>query len=97
MQSKTESFIESFVNIFSGFVISLLLQIFVVAPLFKLQLSFTQNIAMTLLYTVVSIIRSYLWRRYFNQRLMNKLHAMSESHNKNNKDSTDVSTTRDTR
>ena len=72
-QSKIESAIETTLNIGSGFVISLLMWVYVVAPLWGLEVTYLDNFAITSLFTVTSVIRSYVWRRYFNQRLHRRL------------------------
>ncbi len=66
MQSKRMSLIETVLNVSSGFVISLLLWQFVVCPVWEIERSFRQGIEVTMLFTVASIVRGYLWRRLFN-------------------------------
>ena len=67
-QSKLESFIEQVVNILSG----LLLAAFIVQPLvfsiFNITTNHFENITLAIIFTSVSIIRGYLWRRYFNNK-----------------------------
>ena len=63
-QSHAASLAEVAVNVLSGYVVSLLVGIFVY-PLFGLQVSVGQNIALTLIFTVTSFLRSYIWRRIF--------------------------------
>lgn len=65
-QTKLESFIEAFINIASGFCISLLVWIFVVIPVWELEITMFDNLVITAIYTVISIVRSYFWRRFFN-------------------------------
>jgi len=72
-QSRLESAIETAANIGSGFLLSLGLWIFVVAPLFSVHKPFVENFAITCLFTVTSVARSYLWRRFFNKRLHSRL------------------------
>lgn len=67
MQTIKHSWIEVIANIGSGFVISMLIQHFVVTPIWNLPTNFSQNIGITILFTIVSIIRSILFRRYFNK------------------------------
>lgn len=74
MQSRLESLIEQLLNIGSGFILSLGVWTWVVVPVWHLPVSHGQNVQITLLFTAVSIVRSYLWRRLFNRR-----------HNKKNK------------
>lgn len=39
-----------------------------VAWWYDLPLKFSQNVEITVIFTVVSVTRSYAWRRYFNKR-----------------------------
>lgn len=75
-QSKLESAIETFFNIGSGFVISYLMWLYVVSPVFGIPASHTQTFGITVLFTVTSVLRSYVWRRYFNARLHKRVHAL---------------------
>ena len=68
-QTRIGSLVEACANIGTGFVLSFLIQHFVVSPLWGIGHSAVENLQITLLFTVVSIVRSYLWRRYFNWRL----------------------------
>ena len=65
MQSRKHSFLEAFLNTASGFVTSLLTQ-WLVFPWFNLHPSLQENISLTAIFTIVSIVRSYAWRRVFN-------------------------------
>jgi len=63
-QSRVMSMLESVINIAVGFGISLAAQIFFL-PLLGVQISLQQNISFALIMTAVSIVRSYLLRRFF--------------------------------
>lgn len=65
MQSRKHSFLEALLNTSSGFLTSLLTQ-WVVFPMFGFHPAFSDNLIITLIFTIVSIVRSYLWRRVFN-------------------------------
>ena len=65
MQLKKHSFLESIINVAVGYGIALLSQI-IVFPLFHIQCSLRQNIYIGLIFTVISIVRSYTLRRVFN-------------------------------
>ena len=67
-QTRKHSFIESCVNIIVGFIVSLVSQI-VIFPLFNIHIEFKDNILIGLYFTVISIVRSYLLRRYFTGRI----------------------------
>jgi hypothetical protein len=60
--------LEAVTNIGSG----LLLSIFIVQPvifyMFNIHTSTADNMGMAILFTIVSIIRSYIWRRYFHNK-----------------------------
>lgn len=73
MQSRLESAIESGLNIGSGFFISLLVWIYIVGPLYNIETKMLENLGITSIFTVVSVIRSYVWRRLFNYRVRQKL------------------------
>jgi len=64
-QSRTQSMVEAAANTATGFAVSWLLA-YTVYPLFGFPVSVGQNTAIVTIFTVASIIRSYLWRRVFN-------------------------------
>lgn len=66
-QSRLASFVESVVNTLSGFLFAVLLQA-VVFPLYNLPITFGQNLEIAAIFTVASIIRNYIVRRFFNAR-----------------------------
>lgn len=79
MQSKTWSVIESLTNIVVGITLSFLLQAFL---LWKANLQFTWGMVaeMSGWFTVLSFIRSYALRRFFNsidqQAVVNRVDAI---------------------
>lgn len=68
-QSRLGSLVEQLLNIGSGFVISCLLWEFAVKPIWNIQTDFGENLQITALFTVVSVVRGYWWRRFFNAKL----------------------------
>ncbi len=64
-QKKRHSFMESILNVAIGYGVALATQI-AVFPLFGMQVSIIDNLAIGGIFTVVSIIRSYYVRRLFN-------------------------------
>lgn len=66
-QSKRQSFIEACTNTAVGFGISLL-SIFIILPLLGVESTPSKNVVITLYFTVISIARSYVLRRFFNKR-----------------------------
>lgn len=65
MQTRTQSFIESFANVIIGYFVALAAQL-IVFPIYEIEVSMSQNIQIGLIFTAVSIARSYLLRRFFN-------------------------------
>jgi len=63
--------IEVATNIVIGLVVSFISQI-AIFKLYDIHISVTQNIEITIWFTVISIIRSYLVRRWFNSMKGNK-------------------------
>lgn len=69
MQTKKQSLIESISNTAIGFVISYAAT-FLIFPLVGFESNAGKNILITLFFTVVSIIRSYTLRRFFNGKVL---------------------------
>jgi hypothetical protein len=63
-QSRRMSLVEAVANVGVGFVVALLTQI-IVFPLFSLEVSLGENLAIGGLFTLASIARSYTLRRTF--------------------------------
>lgn len=75
-----ESAIEATLNIGSGFVISLIVWQ-ILAHLYKIPMPITRNLEITSIFTVVSLTRSYVWRRIFNWKTMRRQHETEGLHN----------------
>lgn len=58
--------IEASIDIGSGFIIALLIQLYIF-PLFGLYPSVLVGIKIALIFTVVSILRSWFWRTLFKK------------------------------
>lgn len=65
-QSKKRSFQEACLNIAIGFGISLLANI-IVFPWFGIHVPLMTDIYITLVFTIISLVRSYLLRRWMNR------------------------------
>lgn len=65
MQKRKYSLIEAITNTIVGFIVSLLIQL-AIYPIMEIPVSFNQNIIITLVFTIASIIRGYIIRRLFN-------------------------------
>ena len=60
------SFIESVIDVGSGFILAILIQIYIF-PLFGLYPTILDSLGIALIFTVVSITRSWLWRLVFKR------------------------------
>ena len=69
MQTKYQSLIESLTNILIGYLTALLSQV-LIFPLFDINVSLQDNLLIGLYFTIISLLRSYLVRRYFNKRII---------------------------
>ena len=58
---------ESVIDVGSGFILAVLIQL-LIFHLFDLHPSIFDSIGIVLIFTVVSMTRSALWRRYFRKR-----------------------------
>jgi hypothetical protein len=66
MQNRRYSLIESITNTLVGFIVSLLIQL-IIYPTMGIPVTFSQNIAITFVFTFASILRGYIVRRMFNR------------------------------
>lgn len=66
-QTKKQSLKETVISTFIGLAVSLITQI-IVFPIYDMEVSFNQNIQITIIFTAVSIVRGYFVRRYFNKK-----------------------------
>ena len=63
----TNDIIESVIDVGSGFLLAIVIQL-LIFPLFDLYPSILDSMGIALIFTVVSMTRSALWRRYFRKR-----------------------------
>jgi len=68
MQTKKQSAIEATLNIGSGYILALIVWQ-TLAWVYDIDMPITRNLQITTIFTVVSLIRSYVWRRIFTTRL----------------------------
>lgn len=64
-QSKKHSLIESMANILVGYGVALASQL-AIFPIYGIHISLNDNIAIGIWFTVISLVRSYVIRRWFN-------------------------------
>lgn len=67
VQDKKTSLFESVVNVAVGYGVSLASQL-IIFPIFNIHITLSENIQIGIWFTVISIIRSFAIRRYFNWR-----------------------------
>lgn len=72
-QTRLISFIEVNVNVFLGFIVSLLFWSFIVVPVWDLPVTMEQNLVITGWFTVLAVIRGYIVRRFFSKRIHESL------------------------
>lgn len=68
MQTRLGSLIESILNILIGYWIAILSQV-IIFPWFGIQIPLRSNLWIGFWFTIVSLIRSYVIRRWFNARI----------------------------
>ena len=78
MQSRKSSFIEAFLNVFIGYWISFAGQL-VIYPAFGAQFSLVDNLYIGLLFMMLSLARSYIIRRWFNNSLKRAAEKLSNN------------------
>jgi hypothetical protein len=76
-QTRLGSFIEASLNTLIGLGINLAAQR-VVFPLFGFEPSFATNLSIAGIFTVISVARGYVVRRWFNARLQSAAQSMAQ-------------------
>jgi uncharacterized membrane-anchored protein len=65
MQTRLQSLLESLANIAIGYLVALGAQL-AVFPMFAIHIPMSSNMAIGIIFTLVSLVRSYALRRLFN-------------------------------
>ena len=65
-QPHHQSWLESAVNVGTGLVINLTMQV-LIFPLFGIHVPFSTNLGIAAVFTVVAVLRNYCIRRLFNR------------------------------
>jgi hypothetical protein len=76
-QSRKGSFIESSVNVVIGYIVAMFSQFFIF-PLFGVYVSLQTHLWIGVWFTVISVVRSYILRRWFNNRLHRAVSKMTK-------------------
>ena len=67
MQTKRQSLIETLTSVFVGWLIGVILNL-TILPLFDYNITVVDSLWVSLIFTVVSVIRGYIIRRWFNSK-----------------------------
>jgi len=67
MQTIKYSMIESISNVIAGYIVAFISQL-IIFPFFDIAVSFEKNIYISLWFTGVSLLRSFILRRIFNKK-----------------------------
>jgi hypothetical protein len=76
IQTRLSSFYEAWINVALGFGINFCANLLIL-PLFGFHITPSENLAMGLLYTGISVARSYAIRRWFNARIKSAAERMA--------------------
>lgn len=75
-QTRLGSFIEAWINVGIGFGINFIANL-LIFPLFGFHITLGENFVMGILYTAISVARSYTIRRWFNARIKSAAERMA--------------------
>ncbi|MCF7541856.1 DUF7220 family protein [Pseudomonas petrae] len=75
-QTKLESLIETCINTLIGYLVALASQL-LVFPMVGIHVPFSTNLEIGAWFTLISIVRGYVIRRWFNARLKNAARRMA--------------------
>jgi len=67
---KWNSLLESFIDVGSGYLLAIAIQL-LIFPFFGLYPTILDSMGIALIFTFVSMIRSWIWRCYFRKRYGN--------------------------
>lgn len=67
-QSKKSSAAESIINVIVGYGVALVSQL-VIFPIFDIHVSIQENFVIGAWFTAISLVRSYIIRRWFNSQI----------------------------
>lgn len=76
-QTRLGSLIEACINVLIGFTINFIANMLIL-PLIGFHITAGQNLFIGVLYTIISVARSYVVRRWFNARLHAASQALAE-------------------
>ena len=76
-QTKLGSLYEALINVLIGFCINYVMNLVILGWIMGLPITLLDNLWIGLMFTVVSVARSYVIRRYFNARLQKLAQRMA--------------------
>ena len=68
MQPRLHSLTETCCNVGSGVLIAMLTWRWVIEPIFEIDKPLLENLAITLIFTGISLVRGYAWRRIWARK-----------------------------
>ena len=78
-QTRLGSFIEAWINVLIGFGINFIANL-VILPMFGFHITLMDNLYIGILYTIISVVRSYAIRRWFNERIHRTAVKLANAH-----------------
>ena len=66
MQTRKQSALEAVTNVLIGYTVAIISQL-IIFPVFDIEVTFSENLAIGAYFTIVSLIRSYTLRRIYNR------------------------------
>ena len=75
-QTRLQSLIEAGINTLIGYVVSVIAQV-IMFPKFGIYVSLSTNMWIVFWFTVISLVRSYVIRRWFNGKLRAAARSMA--------------------
>jgi hypothetical protein len=80
MQTKLHSIVEAIASVAVGFAVSILSQL-IIFPANGIHISLHENFVITCWFTIISVARSYIFRRIFNEITLRRLRKeIKENH-----------------
>ena len=73
-QTRLESFLEAASSTAIGFAISFVVWQAIAKPVFGYEVTLVDNFWLTTIFTVVSLARQYIFRRFFNANIHKAIH-----------------------
>lgn len=68
MQTKLMSLVETICNVGSGVLIAWIVTLYLIPWMLGVEVSNATALEITIIYTMISMARSFIWRRIFNGR-----------------------------